>query len=638
MDADVDGGRQTTDGRNGLGLPSAVRRLPSHHVVPVIVILIIAGALFVPAIVHHEVFTFRDHTDYFQPLRWYTAESLRQWQLPLWNPYNASGEPWLANPQSGVFYPPTWLFIFMPFAAAYMSYLLLHLALLGVNAYVLFTRSATRGAALAGAVALMLCGPTISLFDVNNNLATFAWVPLAIWCGLERRPRLGGVVLAMAFLGGEPFFAAVAALLFVLAVLCGDGRPRLSEVRQAGAPVLHAAFIALGLSAIQLIPFIELLRESDRRAGFDPQIIFRHSMRVGEWLRVVIPPGPLDLDLTLSQQFIPVLYVGVATVVLALAGLTVPRRAWPWLLLLAASVVVAAGDRLPFGALIARAPLTLFRYPARVVPFGALAIIALAVIGIDRIPKRRVWVDIAIVTLLAADLVPRTVLLRIVGPLRTDRVPYAAAIGENLKIIRIGEMSKERDGWIGGYLNLYAKRFDAGTAAPVTSQAYMSALNHDITGVGIAHLNAVGVGWVLTDRVMPADNYVLVARAWSVGAWRSLRAKPMARVIEREGTFHRVESMTLGASSAVVNVDTPRGGLVVLTQRNAPGWNVLVDGQKAIPFVYDRFYRAVPVRPGKHVISWIFRPFSLIAGACVTLLTIVAMLVAVALQTFSVKR
>ena len=34
------------------------------------------------------------------------------------------------------------------------------------------------GAALVGAVALMFSGPVLSLLDVSNNLATFAWIPL----------------------------------------------------------------------------------------------------------------------------------------------------------------------------------------------------------------------------------------------------------------------------------------------------------------------------------------------------------------------------------------------------------------------------------------------------------------------------
>lgn len=599
-----------------------------RHLLPIAAILVIACALFVPAIVHHEVFTFRDHTDYFQPLRYYTAEYLQAGKLPLWNPYNASGEPWLANPQTGVFYPPTWLFIALPFEAAYMAYLLLHVALLGVNAYVLFARSATRGAALMGAMALMLCGPTVSLWDVNNNLATFVWVPLAIWCALEQRPRLGGIVLALAFLGGEPFFAAVAALLFVLSLWSASARLRTTLV---------AALTAFGLSAIQLIPFLELLRSSDRRGGgFDRQTILRDSMRLADWLRVAVPVR--GLDLSLSQHFIPIIYVGVLTVVLALVGLSAPRRAWPWLVLLAGSAIVAAGEHLPSGDWIASSPLTLFRYPARVVPFGALAIIALAVIGLDRIPKRRVWVDAVVVLILIVDLVPRTVPLRVVGTWLTNRVPYPAIVGRDLKMIRLGTPSANRDAWIGGYLNLYTRRFDAATAAPLASKLYYGTLMHEIVNVGIDHLDRMGVGWVITDRPMPRTRYVAVAQASNVRAWRSRGAQPMARVLEAGDRFHDVQALALDASHARVRVDTPHGGVLVLTQRAEPGWSVAIDGREANARVYDRMFLAATVPAGKHEILWTFRPFSLIAGAFISVVTLVTLLFALTLQTSTVKR
>jgi len=75
-----------------------------------IVIAIVALVAMARPLLRDEVFSLRDHTGYFQPMRWFTAVELRNGRLPLWNPYNASGEPWLANPQTGVFYPPTWLF------------------------------------------------------------------------------------------------------------------------------------------------------------------------------------------------------------------------------------------------------------------------------------------------------------------------------------------------------------------------------------------------------------------------------------------------------------------------------------------------------------------------------------------------
>src|ERR1051325_6767694 len=39
----------------------------------------------------------------------FLRESLRHWQLPLWNPYIGLGRPFLADTQNAVFYPPTYL-------------------------------------------------------------------------------------------------------------------------------------------------------------------------------------------------------------------------------------------------------------------------------------------------------------------------------------------------------------------------------------------------------------------------------------------------------------------------------------------------------------------------------------------------
>src|SRR2546429_2703205 len=105
-----------------------------------IIIAVIALLAFAKPLLRGEVPTFRDHSDYFQPLRWFTADELRHGRLPLWNPYSASGEPWLANPQTGAFYPPSWLFVALPFPPPHVLYLALHLPLLGWGRYLLFSR------------------------------------------------------------------------------------------------------------------------------------------------------------------------------------------------------------------------------------------------------------------------------------------------------------------------------------------------------------------------------------------------------------------------------------------------------------------------------------------------------------------
>lgn len=587
------------------------------------VIALAALAVFGPALVRGDVFTLRDHADYFQPLRGFTAENLRALRLPLWNPYNGSGEPWLANPQTGVFYPPAWLFVLLPFATAYVSYLLLHALLLGLGGYLLFSRDATRPAALAGAVALMLSGPVLSLLDVQNNFTTFAWVPLVLWRAFRDRedpsPRAAAVILALAFLAGEPFFAACAAVLYAAIVR----RRRVVAVAGIGAAAL---------SAIQLFPFLEMLRGSDRTGGFTAADILRDSMRLRDWLRIAVPPGGV-FDPHLSQHFLPIVYAGIPVVMLALAGLVVRlrERRWHALALWIVAAVVASGP-----SLLARLPLTLFRYPARVVPFGMLAIAALAVagweaargaigarLGEEKRGTARV-LDALLVVVIAADLLAAAQPLLRSGKFPVIRVPYSPAIGRDAKIIRASApllvRGTRRELWIAGYTNLFAHRFDASTAAPVVSRAY-SAL-YDRALVDFPLLQRLSCGYVVAARALPAQFVPLETRG-DVSVYRVRGAFPLAYLRERDGAIRNVRELAFDTSHARATVDTAKGGTLVLTQNDASGWSVTIDGAPATEQRELGVFRAVEVGAGTHHVAWSYRPVSLVYGAIVTLIAIV---------------
>ena len=64
-----------------------------------------------PALLRRLAPSYRDQGDFFYPLKLYTADRLRAGEIPLWNPLSGAGEPWLANGQAGVFYPPNFLFL-----------------------------------------------------------------------------------------------------------------------------------------------------------------------------------------------------------------------------------------------------------------------------------------------------------------------------------------------------------------------------------------------------------------------------------------------------------------------------------------------------------------------------------------------
>ena len=91
------------------------------------------------------------------------------------------------------------------------------------------------------------------------------------------------------FSAGEPFFAALAALLYV------------DRARAAATCWLDRRCVAFGISAIQLLPFLEFVRSSDRAAGWSDALILAHSMPLRDWLRIAVPPNAVATE----QQFIP---------------------------------------------------------------------------------------------------------------------------------------------------------------------------------------------------------------------------------------------------------------------------------------------------------------------------------------------
>ena len=578
-------------------------------------IAICALAVFAPALIRNEVFSLRDHGDYFQPLHWFTAEELRHGRLPLWNAYSASGEPWLANPQTGVFYPPAWLFVVLPFARAYTIYLLAHVLLLGCGAYLLFARlTRPGGGALTAALALTFCGPVMSLLDVSNNLTTFAWMPLIVWCALsDVSAKTCGAVLALSFLAGEPFFASIGALLFVV-------------IRRRGwIDKLEAAAVAIALSAVQLFPFLGWIANSDRaHGGMTRAQILLASMPPRDWLRLAIPPKDAGLLHPGGQEFLPIVYAGLLTVVLAIIGIfAARRRAAGWLALIFVSALLAAGSYIgPVGDVLASLPLTLFRYPARLVPFAVLGICALAAFGCNAIRSEPIKLLIALLTVI--DLVARIQPLLATQPFNPGRVPYPPAIGRDSKIVRIDTSDdRDRDGWILGYLNLYQRRFDTWTAAPVVSQRYEEMIRPAITGGSLPALNAVSGGYIIAPRTLVA--FPPIASRPGVVIHRNVHALPLAYFQDASHRITPAATLAVTTSSAFIVVDAPSAGDVVITQQMSGGWRVEVDGARANANPYALF-RTVPIGAGHHLVTWIYRPASLLAGGILTIIAIAYLL------------
>jgi hypothetical protein len=602
---------------------------------PILAVMAAAASVCLLPLLHREVFIFRDHFDYFLPLRWFTADGLGRGHVPLWNPYNASGEPWLANPQTGVFYPPQWLFLVLPFETAYVLFLAVHLLILGSGAAILFLRRHSALAATFGAVSLVLSGPTISLLDVQNNLATFAWFPLILILGSDRpsprRNALSGIVIAMAFLAGEPFLAFVGALVWAVLVL-SDERALAARLRD----VASAAGLALLLAGVQLLPFLEWLPGSDRLGAGDATMV-RQSMALPDWMQLA---NPVRQALgSGSQDFIPVAYAGIAVAGLGLLGVAAGRRREEryevifWAALLAAAAAAASiGSWSAIRPLVVRA--AAIRHPARMVPLAAFALAGLAVVGLDSVrwftARAGAWRAVSIVLILvtAVDLRMRVEPLLATARFRRDVVPYGASIGAASKIVRLPDPAGQRAAsnpsdtrrrWISGYLNLYEHRFDASTPAPVIRRGYQQLLDRALFTPRRDLLQRLSVEYLITTRPVSAPFAAPVTSSGGVTVYRLAPVMPFAFLWPPEHPPGVVRSIAVSGNEAVVEVEAQRDALLVLSQQRARGWDVEVDGRAAAEDPAAALFRAVRVTAGSHRVVWRYRPGSVAVGALLTL-------------------
>ena len=64
------------------------------------------------------------------------------------------------------------------------------------------------------------------------------------------------------------------------------------------------------------------------------------------------------------------------------------------------------------------------------------------------------------------------------------------------------------------------------------------------------------------------------------------------------------------------------GTYLVLSELFYPGWHAYVDGKEGPILRADFLLRAIPLTPGRHDIAFVYRPMSFLAGAAISLFTL----------------
>jgi membrane protein YfhO len=84
----------------------------------------------------------------------------------------------------------------------------------------------------------------------------------------------------------------------------------------------------------------------------------------------------------------------------------------------------------------------------------------------------------------------------------------------------------------------------------------------------------------------------------------------------------RAEISSYGPDRVVVNAEAPAPGYLVLSDRYEENWQATVDGVGAPLLRADSMFRAVPLPTGRHQVEFTYRPFVVLLGAGISLVTL----------------
>lgn len=213
-----------------------------------------------------------DQADSFHPWQVFIGETLRDGELPLWNPHSFAGVPFLTNGQNGALYPPRAVLSLVTSAAWVHDLLsLINVTLAGL-AMLAFLRVLRLGwlPSLFGALAWEFNSYTMGWLQLESVGPLVACLPAALACAHRAHERrsigwasAAGAALAMGALGGTLSLVVVTyvvALGYLGAVtLASCIRERNWRLSAFGAiRVAVACLVGLLLPAIVLLPtFLE---------------------------------------------------------------------------------------------------------------------------------------------------------------------------------------------------------------------------------------------------------------------------------------------------------------------------------------------------------------------------------------------
>jgi len=314
--------------------------------------------LFTPIASDQASLTQGDFSGQFVAFGAYQYERLTRGEIPLWNPYNNGGLPFIADTQAAVFYPPRWATIVLSAWSGGWTYnslqmeMTAHVLLYTLLMYAFMRRltlskELSHLAALAASVIIGYGGYTTGYPPLQLAVLEAAtWLPLTLIGIVEATRRrtidlrfiaLAAFALGLSWMAGHPqtsWFITYLAAAY-LAYCCHSRR---IGWRQFISAFILLGLVAIGLTAVTLFPGIEYLLHTSREGlGFAAKgngFPFRDIVQF-------VYPGSVS-------QWSP-LYVGIPALFFAAVAIFCrARQSRFWLLVAVVAILHSLGENSAF--------------------------------------------------------------------------------------------------------------------------------------------------------------------------------------------------------------------------------------------------------------------------------------------------
>lgn len=379
-----------------------------------VVILACAALVYhAPLLLQGQTYYCRDIMHQHIPSFVFARQSLSEGRFPLWNPYQFSGMPFLADPGSQLLYPPAWLLILLDPRRMLMTYIILHYMLAGIFMYLLLRDLGVAWlSAVAGSIAFMFSGfPLLNTSDLPPFCA-YSWIPLVLLLTgrAVRYPTVkSGVLLGLSsavqlLSGNAQLWLVTSYLAIFFAVVQWMSYHKALGIDRLVRLILGVS-MGLSVAAAQVLPSWELVHQSIRRGGLPYELASLYSLAPVRLYSILFPFlwGPVGWPEVMKVGDGRLGYAGVGTVVLAVIALALAsnktQRSNRFFALASIGFLLLALGQYSF-----LFPLTyrlmpgfsLFRAPVRYLSLFAFCLCVLAAFSLDSIArtglsKIRLW-------------------------------------------------------------------------------------------------------------------------------------------------------------------------------------------------------------------------------------------------------